>query len=320
MAGLEFRTLKPDMLLTKFAQSYSDQDFIANTLFPNQTVDNQAGIYHEYDIANREKARVQDDKLTEGAQSKEITYAKEDKTFTCIGRGLGTFVSNEIKAASIGTALNPEQRSTNLIMENLLLQKELRTLTVLDAALSGGGFTSAPAGGLWDSTGTPLVDFHTAIESIEDETNQTPNVAVMDSRVFRVLQEHDDIKGALIAGGTNPSPAHVSQAAMAIILGVGRVVVTNVQKNTAKKGKAKNMSRIYGNNVYLAFASPNASEVTPALGVTFSWKAMSGANGGFLLTKDFSNLRRGLRIEATSYYVPHVTFAGAGYSLTGVIS
>lgn len=309
----ELKDIHVDQALTNVAIQYPMGDFIAQRLLASIPVASKTGYYYKFDAA-REFHRQQDDKHRPGAISNLVDFDVTTSAYACDGHALSAAVTAE-EIAQADAPIRPYANKVALLTAKLLINQEIDLKAKLDAALVSA-LTSDPTNEWNDKTaGDPWSDINTAIDSVEDSTGLRPNVMAMDSKVFRALREHPDILERVIYGGSNADPANVTSAAIAELFGLQEVMVSNAMYNTALKGQDASMSRIWGDDVYIAYRPMVAMIDAPALGYRFEWSAFTGATYGFAARTWRSDERDADMVELKKYYDQEITLAAAGYRL-----
>lgn len=315
----DLRTTYKDPVLTRLAIELQITGFIAPALFPRINA-NKSGEYYEFDNKFR-KAAPTDDRLGERGQSKEVEYEMDRKTYDTEGHGLKYFISDEILNAA-DAVVRPRMRWTRALMTQLMVVREIAAQAAVEAAATGS-HTSSP-GNKWDdaTNGEPIKDIDDAITVIENDAGFTPNVLALGSDVWRAMRRHPDFLDAIKYTGTNEVPANLARQGLMALFDLDDVVVANSRKNTAVEGQTKSLSRIWGEDVILAYvdASTDAAEDIPSFGYTFHWADAPESVDGWVVERYRKPGERGEYVDVHHYRDQKVVLADAVYRYSNVLT
>ncbi len=308
-------------LLTNVAIAHKASGFIADRVFADVPVNKQTDSFVIFD-AERRALKQSHDIRGPGDAPFMVDYDVGSETYRCDPHALSHLIPDELRA----NADPPIQLTVNAIrflMEKMLTFQEVNCKAKLDAVLVSN--QTAAAAFVWTDVvnGVPLTDVETGIHRIEDETGLRPNFIGMDSKVFDAARRHPTILERTVYGGTNASPAEVSEAALAGIFGVDEVLVSKTALvNAAVKGQSTtSITRVWSNDVYIGFRPLRPALMEPALGYRFIWRPFSGGVGGFLVAEDRHEAarRRSDVVTVEKHYDQKITLATAGYRISAVI-
>jgi hypothetical protein len=301
--------------LANIAIAFPTTGFIAPRLLADIPVNKQTDSYFIFDAARRREAQS-DDARNAGAEAREVKYDVTTSTYRCEGHALKIDVTDE-EVANSDPPLSSYADATEFVVDNILLNQEIDCKAKLDASLTGAQ-TSDPTHEWNDPTnGDPFADIELAINTIEDVTGFTPNVMGMDSKVWRALRKHPDILERVVYGGGPTTPAQVNTQAVAALFDIDEIVVTKALSNTVVKGQTASLSRVWGDDVYIAYRPTRAALKVPALGYRMVWSQLSGGAGGFKVGSyrhPLADTRKQV-ITVEKYYDQKITLATAGYRL-----
>ena len=308
----ELSTVHISQALTNVAIGYPMSNFIAPRLLAEVPVAKQTDYYYIFDTV-QEKKRQSDDNRRPGAAANEVDFAMTSATYTADGHALATAIPDEVRANS-DAPIQPDLDATENLVSKLMVGQEVALKTALDAAVTVN--TSDPTNE-WDdyTNGDPIADFKLAINTIEDAVGITPNVVAMDTKVWRALKFHPAILSKVLYGGTNANPAMIGPEAIAALFDLEEVIIGNGLKNTAVKGQAASLSRIWGSDVYIGYRPGRAGLRIPAGGYRFTWAPFSGSQMGFAVKRWRDDKRGADMIQVEKYYDQKITLALSWYRL-----
>lgn len=127
----------------------------------------------------------------------------------------------------------------------------------------------------------PACDVQECLEEVAQCSGRIPNTIVMNWRVFNQLRLTPAILSRIVGGSTSDNAAVVTRQALAAILGVERVLVSSAIDLPDGAGDTECGDFILGDNVLVAYVTPNAAVNVATAGYTFAWTAGRniGANG-----------------------------------------
>lgn len=267
--------------LTNISIAYiqSQDQFIADRVFPNIPVSKQSDRYFVYEREDwfREEAQ-------ERAPGTETAGGgwRIDNTPTYYARVYGVHkdVDDQIRA-NADEPLDMDRDATLWITQQLLLKREriwaasyFRT-TVWGTDLVG--VPGAPGVGQftqWDqANSTPIEDVTNAAVAIAELTGFRPNVLVLSPFVFNALRNHPDVLDRI----KYTQRGVVTTELLAGLFDVDRVLVPWGVVNTAPEGVQGNFAFVFGKSALLVYANPNPGILQPSGGYIFSWTGYTGA-------------------------------------------
>lgn len=209
-----------------------------------------------------------------GAEARAIGVGLTTGSYTTDVYGVLQTIEDETMAnADMG--VNLERVKTQTISDAMLRAEEEEFLA---AALVTSTWTGSTTAGditpstLWDVAGsTPIKDVAAQYESILKQTQKRPNVAIMGRPVFRALINNADILNRLGLGGNPTEARKVTKAALASLLEVDKIVVSEVSYNSADAGATASYSFFAGKHLLLAHVPENNALETPSAFKRFMW-------------------------------------------------
>lgn len=256
-----------DAALSTMLASHSPGDFHADELLPIVETDKLSGKFARYSRAN--VTRVDYDLMGPKSRANEVDYAVEFGSYSCDMRGLSASV-NFAAEMNADAPQDVREAAVKRIMNGLLLQREIRTATLLQTAGNyAAANTAAVSGGAWSdvSLGKPLIDIHNARAAIAPGgAEDTELVLTLALDLWLALSRHPDLRG----GGTLSPVATLEEAAQR--LGVSRILVSEVMKNTAKDGQTPVYARVWDRTKAVLTRVPKGDWIDRSgFGCTFRW-------------------------------------------------
>ena len=293
-----------DTPLTNLTLAYvqSQENFIADKVFPVVGVDKQSDKYYIYDreITNRKGERKP---LAPRTEVPRIGMSISNSSYFANVYGLATdfdvqTMANEDAALEIRVAA-----AENLMMNNLIDRENDFATTFFSTGVWSTEYTgvaASPTGAQviqWSdyTNATPIVDVTTARRTMQLKSGGfKPNTMVVGKEVRDVLVNHPDILARLNGGATITNTALVTNAKLAEIFEVENFFVMEAVENTAVEGLAESNGFIGGKAAMLTYTPSSAGLMTPAAGLTFAWNNIPGVSNLGVSVESFSDdaLRR----------------------------
>ena len=252
-----------DQRLGDVSINYPQDDYVAQSLFPERPVMKGADIFTTYNKINL--FQTPDDNVGKYAEANELKIGKGTDTYSVKNRALKGFISEEDRD-NYDDPLNAEIDETEALTAAILNNREIRA----HAAATAISNTSSPST-KWDNAGDPIGDIQDAKTSMEGD----PNIIVMSEEVWIVLKNHSDIIARFGGGFTNTKVVTLEMLAM--IFEVDRIVVSKARKSTTKAPTAASLSRIWSDDVVLAWVDPRGvGRKRPTFGALFAQRLGGG--------------------------------------------
>lgn len=265
------------------------ENFIAAQVFPTVSVQKQSDRYWTYTKADwfRTEAQVR----APATESAGGGY-RVDSTpnYFCTKYAVHKDVDDDTRT-NTDTPLDADRDATLWVTQNLLLKRDIVwAATYFKTGVWGTdltGVASGPTGGQflrWDvSTSTPISDVTTAQIVVQEQTGFKPNILVVSPYVFNALRNNASILDRI----KYTERGIVTEALLASLFGVDKVLIAGATNNTAAEGAAASMSFINGKHALLCYAPAAPSLQTPSAGYTFAWSGLYGAGALGMRIKSF---------------------------------
>lgn len=271
------------------AQLQSDENFIADKVFPNVPVDKQSGKFYTW--PRGQFNRVGDVKpLAPGVESETIDLSVSQDNFFCEVYALGMDFTEQM-LANVDTQLSVRSVGATMLATRMRLKREIDWINTYFApgvwSTEYTGVASAPTASQFikwsDGTSDPIKVVTQAKTALYLKSGGTAAyndyVAVMTQDVLDALTLHPALINRINGGATNANPAVVTKQRIAELLGVSEILVPRAIGNTGKEGLA-DVNDFLVKNRFAIFSRPKAPGImVPSSGYNFTWSA--GANAGF---------------------------------------
>jgi hypothetical protein len=316
------------------AYAQSQENFIADKVFPTVGVQRQSDKYYIYDRANMNRTGdVQ--KLAPRTEVNRIGMAISNDSYYADVYGLGMDF-DEQTLANEDAMLDIRAAGAETLATRLMIHREEQFASTF---FTSGVWTSEVAGDASGSVGagevvywsdytnsTPIQNVTTARRTMQLASGGfKPNTMVVGKEVRDTLINHPDVLARLNGGATVTNTALVTNAKLAEIFEVENFYVMEAVKNDSAEGVAESNSFIGGKNALLVHTPRSAGLMTPAAGLTFAWNNIPGVNNLGITVESFSDdaLKRqqvAEHIQVKMAYDMKVVGADLGYFFSGIIA
>jgi hypothetical protein len=279
-----------DQPLTNLTVAYlqSQDNFIADKVFPNVPVDKKTNKYYIYDRENFFRNEVQP--RAPRTRSQRVGMSISNATYTCDVRSLSTDFDFET-LANADTALDIRRGASEMLTHNLLIDREKRFMstffgtsiwTTEYTGVANADNDTAAEVTQWDdyTNSTPIVDVTTARRAMQVASGGfKPNKMVVTRDVHDTLVNHPDVLARINGGATVTNTALVTQAKLAEIFEVAEYYIVDAIENTAKEGLAESLAFVATKKAALYYAPQSAGLMVPSAGYNFTWNELDNASG-----------------------------------------
>lgn len=307
--------------LTAIAIGYKnrDVDLIADVVLPRIMTPKKFKwtLYPAADAYTLPPTRV-----ARRAEPAVVEFGGTEQTDETLDYGIDDIIPNdEVEAwmsmpkPASGGPVSPLAKSTGLITGLIQLDREVRVASQVFAAATypvGNKVTLAGATQWSDFVNSNPVD---AILAALDVPLFRPNTLVFGQAVWTKLRQHPKMVSAIL-GNDVPSGA-VTREQVAAFFEVRRVVVGAGFVNTARKGQAATMARVWGKHAAALFTSQDAADADqPTFGFTAQWGTRIAGD----MDEPKMGLRGSKRVRVGESVKEIISAASAGYFFENAIA
>lgn len=306
--------------LTAIAVAYRQGNLIADQVLPYVPVNTQEFRYKKFSLADDFTVPVT--LVGRKGAPQQIEFGETEVTASTDDHALDVPVPNvdqeayeRARASGNTGGTDPMMRATSQGAQLLLTAREKRAA---DLVFNAANYATANKGSL--SGANQWSDYansnpQTAITTALDSMIMRPNVAVFGRRTWSVLSQSPKITAAVYKNGA--SAGSVSRQQFAELFELDEVIVGDGYINTAAKGQAPTMVRLWGNHAAFIHRNMNAD---PNFGITFGFTARFGTRvGGYVEDPDMG-MRGGKRARAGESVKELITANDLGYLFTNAVA
>lgn len=266
--GATGRDLHIDTPLTNMVIGFEPQGFIVQDIFPAVDVTKQSDKYYKW--TKGDFFRIPNTLRSPKTKGRTIEFNVSSDSYFCDNYALVNEESYEDMANADQILASREKRVRGL-KNSLYLDWENRVASTISSGSNVGSFTTLSGTSQWSdyANSDPVNDIETGKESIRSTTGLMANLMIIPQKVLTKLVHHPDILDRIkyVQQGV------VTQANLAAVFGVDRILVGKTIKNTGSEGLADTFTDVWGTNVVLAHvtAGPDPDGTDPSLGYSFRW-------------------------------------------------
>lgn len=298
--------------LTAVAIAYRNGRMIADDVLPRVPVGKQEFKYTKYALAD--SFTLPDAKVGRKSQPNQVSWSGTEVTDSTNDYGL----DDPIPYADIDNAgenQDPKMTSVEFTTNLILLTREVRAaaLVFASASYSASNKTTLSGTSQWsDFTNSDPVQAHLAAL---DSCIMRPNIAVYGRATWTKLSTHPKICKAVF--GNNTDAGIVSRRQFAELLELEDVFVGEGFVNTAKKGQAPAISRVWGKHASLIYRDKLASADR---GTTFGFTAQFGKRISGSIPDPDIGIRGGERVRVAESVKELITANDLGYFFENAVA
>lgn len=259
--------INPQMTAIAIAYRNPDVALIADLVLP-RTPTAQEFKYLKYDLAAG--FTVPDARVGRKSLPNEVDFSATEIIDKVLDFGLDDIIPNEdIEADNQG--VDPMGTAVAYLTNLVNLAREVRTANLVfnTSSYAAGQYTTLAGGNQWSDTVNS--DPVAAIGDALDIPIIRPNVATFGQQAWTKLRRHPKLVQAI--KNTNQGAGMVSREEFAEFFELQEVLVGQGLANTAKKGQAISLSRVWGKHASFFYRDRAAG---PQAGVTFGMTAAWG--------------------------------------------
>ena len=308
--------------LTAIAIGYTNpaQTLIADRVLPRTPVAGEKFKWTEFPLA--EGFTVPDSKVGRKGRVALVEFSGEEKTESTDDYGFGDLIPNsDIKAAAAArqqglSNYDPENHAAAWLTNLLMLAREVRVAAVVqNPANYANARVQALAGGAKFSDYANSDPIGVLMGMLDSTLVFRANRIVMGQIVWSKVRSHPKLVNAVKGNLTNEGV--ITRQQLADLLEIKEVIVGEGYVNTAQKGQAANIQRVWGNTIAAHYID---AQVMPEQGgVTWGFSAQFGTRIAGSIADSDVGLEGGREIRVGERLKEMVVAKDVGALLTGVV-
>lgn len=298
--------------LTAIMIAYRNQALIADLVLPRTTpVGKQVFDYFQYTMA--EGFTIPDTKVGRKSQPNEVEFSGLLQQAATADYGLDDFVpASDMDNAPPG--YNPQARAVEGIADLIALDRESRVANVVFNAATYPAANKVVLSGTSQLSDFANSDPIATISGALDTPVIRPNVMVIGRPAFSVLARHPKIIKAVLGNAGDSGIARRQD--IASLFELEEVLVGEAFLNTAKRGQAVSMSRVWGKHISLIHRNKLADNQR---GVSFGFTVPYGGPVAGVIDEPKRGLRGGVTVRGGESVKELITCADLGYFIQNAV-
>lgn len=315
-------TLRPELgSLMEFDLERNRAGFIAYRVLPIMNVAKQSGTFGR--IPTEQLGKLADVTRTSKGGYNRINWTFDDDTFATKEYGLEGVVDQR-NANLYRDYFDAELATSRLVLHNVLAKAEIRVASaVFNATTFTGSSLTTAVGTEWSTVATaePITNVMDASQKVRDNCGQYANTLIINRRVFRNLQQCDQIIDAIQAAGAGQSakPGDITAAMLARCFDLEQVIVADSSYDTALEGQSTTFGDIWDDEYAMVckLNTDSDSIEAPGLGRSFHWSEDGSTPGGTIET--YSSVEvRGEIVRVRHEVQEKIVYTECGHLLSNI--
>lgn len=301
--------------LCAVAVAYKNGAMIADGVLPRVPVAAESFKYNKFPVG--EFFSPPDTLVGRKSQPNQVEFSATEVTDSTQDHGLDDAIPNKdaMNAAAMPGMPDPKMRAAQGLTELIVLKREVRAAAlVFNAANYGVGNKEALAGATqWSDYAAS--NPQSAILAAQDAMIMKGNIAVMGRAVWTVLRQHPKLCKAIF--GNNTDAGVIGRKQFADHFELDEVYVGEGWVNTARKGQAPAMVRVWGKSCAILHRNMNADT---EFGVTFGFTAQFGNRVAGTIVDPDIGIYGGERVRVGESVKELVTAPDLGYLFSTAVA
>jgi len=302
-----------DTALSNISMAYSNDNYVADKVFPLVPVDKQSDYYFKFTkdfwFRNSVERRGPGGRYAEGG----LEVSPEQ--FVCINKGLSFPLPWET-LNNQDAGIDLEADGAEWLADQFALDREIALAAKIFDATVWASYSTPAATAKWSdyANSDPIGAIETARETVKKLIGRNPNTILMGAEVWDKLKWHPDILDIY----KHTEKAIMTKEMVAKIFdGIEQILVGDAIVNASAEGVAFSGGYIWPKNCLIAYITKTPSLRTPSAGYTFSWK-----QNGFTIpiVREEERLRKRDLLLADHAFDQKVTSNDCGYEYIDVVA
>lgn len=252
-----------DKLLTGVSSKYMPKNFICEQILPPIMSAQYSGLLGKYGTGH---LRIENSVIGGRGKYRRVeTQVRTTQGFVIEGHGLEGMVTKQ-DYKNVSDPFDAERDETIALSTILFLEKEKAIAdTLSNTAILTQNVTLA-GNAQWSdfSNSDPVKNITDGKSAILDACGEMPNVAIMDIKVWDKIKFHPAFLDSL--GFKYARPGGLSEAEVASVLGVEKLLIGSARYESAKEGQASVLAPVWGKHLILGICPPSAQIMQQSLG------------------------------------------------------
>lgn len=298
--------------LTSVAVAYKNNKLIADEVFPIVPVGLQNFSYKKYALADG--FTIPDTKVGRTSAPGKVEFGFTEEPSSCVAYGLDEDVpQDDIDNAPAG--YDPLGRAAMSVTDLVLLDRELRAATICFNAANYGAANKVALAGNDQFSDYANSDPIRALLTYLDSMIMRANKIFMGQVVWTILRQHPKVVSSIL--GNSGTAGVVTKEQLAEKLEIEKISVGSGWYNSAKKGQAPVMARLWGKSIAMHYQDAMAdTRGRVTYGLTAQWGSRIAGN----IPDPKIGLKGGQSVRSGMYVKELVTADDLGYLISTAVA
>jgi hypothetical protein len=271
---------------------------ISDLIFPRVSVNKQSNKYYVWNKGDMWRAEAR--KRAPASDFARVGIRVSTDNYSAVQYALEYLIADEI-AANADAGIELESTATMYLVDQLNLQKDLDFAA--DFFTTSSGWASGTVSTAWDTvaTGTPVTNIVGAVTTIRRALGGSNNhkiVGVGGAKIRAALLTSDQVRDR--TKYVNAGTFAALEGALAGVLGLDELVISDREYNTAKEGRTASYSPVFDNDFLVVAVPRNPGLSTPSAGYTFAWD--EDGRGDMYVEQYREEPKKATVVRAVCYY------------------
>src|SRR3990167_7757354 len=248
-----------DILLSNISIKHTNESYVAMEIFPEVAVKKTSDLYRVY----QRNFRLPHTLRADGAEAQEHSFDVSTASYLLERHSLKDHVS-DTKAQNYDMA--DLRAETTEELTDVILRRMENSAATLITTTSWSQNLSLAATAAWNATTTldPITHTDTGTTTIVNNSGKQPNIIAMGLGAWQALKNN-----AQILDRVKHTSAEVTEAMLAALIGVDKLVVSKQSQDTSALGAAESISAMWNDAVLLAYRADRPGPLKPSAGYIF---------------------------------------------------
>ncbi len=314
MAEPTLSDLHVDQALTDFSVALFQQEgaYIARRASSEVMVAQRSNKYFVY--GKNDLLRSDAEKRSKNTPSAVRNYTLSTSDYYCERYSIAVDVSEE-DTANADAALDPEEDAARITVGDLRIRMDVDWGT----AFFSTGVWATESTATWSgTTGDPIGDIATAVQTILQETGRRPNTLILGAESwYSGLWQN----AAVVARLPNDAPKIITADFIGAMFDFDNVLLAQGVQSTGDEGTTGTPTFIHADHALVAYVDPNAGLREATAMKTFLWTGLVGGDGGIRTKRlEIPEDDKMPRVESDVAYDFKVISSDLGYLIKDTVS
>lgn len=290
-----------DRALENVSLQYKPTGLIADEIAPKVPVKRESDFYYVY---SRDTMTVPETLRASGAESNQANWNVSTSTYILEEHSLHDYVVDR-QRDNADNPIDLDVDTTEITTQKILLRREVDLATVVQDKTNWTNQLSMTTTQQWSSNTTttnPIVLIDSLSSVILQGSGVLPNELVLTDPQFRAAKEHISIVDRV----KYTSADSVSEAMLAKLFNVEKILVARGIQNIAKEGIADSMQFIWTDAAFLCYVAPSPKLKQASALYTF-WKDAYSAPFKVERWREQKRTADGIQVSAMWQHKPVAT-------------